>query len=180
VSVDAHRAAGGRQPGPRIALITVSDTRDRETDRNGAWLADQAEGLGATVECREIVPDEPNRILAALDTALDSSPDVVVFNGGTGIAPRDTTVDVVAARFGRELPGFGELFRLLSFEQIGSAAMMSRACAGIIEDVPCFCLPGSHGAVRLAWERLIAPELGHMMSERRRPGGPIRSPSETD
>lgn len=167
-------------PVVRIGLVTVSDTRDAESDRNGAWLAGAADVPGLVLVHKEIVRDDPGAISASLDRALAAGADLLVFNGGTGIAPRDTTVDVVAPRFRPELPGFGELFRMLSFAEIGSAAMLSRAAAGVVDGVPCFCLPGSHAAVQLAWTRLIAPEIGHLVSELRRPAGTITASNGTD
>ena len=110
---------------------------------------------------RRVVPDDPDAIGAALDEALAGAR-VVVTSGGTGAAPRDCTYEVVAQRFEKTLDGFGELFRMLSWEEVGAAAMLSRATAGVIGDRAVFVLPGSTGACRLALERLILPELGHL------------------
>jgi len=180
MSLDAHRARASTLGTFAFALVTVSDTRDASTDLNGPWLAREVEDQGGRVSFQCIVPDEAAEIDAALDRALSVGSQAVVFNGGTGFAPRDTTVDVVSRRFSAAMPGFGELFRLLSFQEIGSAAMLSRACAGIVEGAACFCIPGSHNAVRLAWDRLIGPEIGHLLAElARRPSVPTR-PEGTD
>lgn len=148
-----------------MALITVSDTRSASDDLNGRWLADAVIAIGARLVYADCVPDEPVDVVGALERALGAGARLVVFNGGTGVAPRDTTVDAIAPRLDRVLPGFGELFRLLSWEQIGSAAMLSRALSGIVGRSAVFCLPGSHKAVQLGWERLIAPEIRHILSE---------------
>lgn len=165
MSADTHRASGAALGTIPIALVTVSDTRTAETDVNGRYLADAAEAASARVVRRAVVPDEIPAVLAALDASLADGARVVLFNGGTGIASRDTTFDALSARFERGLPGFGELFRMLSWEQVGAAAMLSRAAAGVVGNAIVFCVPGSPKAVRLAWERLIAPELGHLVSE---------------
>lgn len=165
MSAPAHRAAGDALGEIPLALVTVSDTRTPDTDVNGRYLAEVAGDASARVVHQAIVPDEPERVGAALDDALRSGARAVLFNGGTGIAARDTTFDALSARFERTLPGFGELFRMLSWEQVGAAAMLSRAAAGVVGRVVVFCVPGSPKAVRLAWERLIAPELGHLVAE---------------
>ena len=160
----AHRRAAPRS-GP-TAVITVSDTRTLETDTGGQRVAELLEGAGHAIASREIVKDAPDEIAAALERALERA-DVgaVVLTGGTGIAPRDITPEAVAPLLEREIPGFGELFRMLSFEEIGSAALLSRAIAGLARGVVVFVLPGSRGAVSLAMERLILPELGHLAAE---------------
>jgi molybdenum cofactor biosynthesis protein B len=142
-----------------VAVVTVSDSRTPETDTNGIWLREQIEAAGHTAAGYLLIRDEPLAVECALD---ESRARVVIFNGGTGIAPRDTTYDVLSRRIERPIPGFGELFRMLSWEQVGAAAMLSRATAGVIAGRVVFSLPGSHAAVRLAWERLIAPELRHI------------------
>lgn len=147
-------------------VITVSDTRTPETDTGGRLLAEMLEGAGHRVVGREIVPDEPAAIRAALDAALGrDGVSAVLLTGGTGVAPRDVTPDSVAPRLDREIPGFGELFRALSYEEIGSAALLSRALAGIAEGRVVIVLPGSRGAIRLGMEKLVLPELGHLAAE---------------
>jgi len=148
------------------AVITVSDTRTLADDSGGALVCELLEGAGHRVAARELVKDAAAAIGGALDAAL-ASPDcaAVLLTGGTGIAPRDVTPEAVAPRLERHLPGFGELFRQLSFAEIGSAALVSRALAGIARGKPVFALPGSRAAIRLALERLILPELGHLVGE---------------
>ena len=153
-----HRLADRHGPVP-VAVVTVSDSRTPETDTNGIWLREQIEAAGHTPAGYLLIRDEPSEVERALDA---SRAQVVIFNGGTGIAPRDTTFDVLSRAIERPIPGFGELFRMLSWEQVGAAAMLSRATAGVVGGRVVFSLPGSHAAVRLAWERLIAPELRHI------------------
>ncbi len=147
-------------------VVTVSDTRTLETDTGGLLVAELLEGAGHSVADRVIVPDEPDAIASALDAALSRAGcQAVIFTGGTGVAPRDVTPDTIEPRLARLVPGFGELFRLLSYEDIGSAAILSRALAGISDGRVVFVLPGSRGAVRLAMEKLILPEIGHLAAE---------------
>lgn len=147
-------------------MITVSDTRTLADDSGGALVCELLEGGGHRVASREIVKDDVAAIRAALGSAL-ASPDcaAVILTGGTGVAPRDVTPEAVAALLETPLPGFGELFRQLSFAEIGAAAMVSRALAGLARGKPVFALPGSRAAVRLGLERLILPELGHLVGE---------------
>jgi molybdenum cofactor biosynthesis protein B len=148
------------------AVITVSDTRTLDTDTGGARVAELLEAGGHPVVVREIVKDEPAEISAML-SALLARDDVgaVILTGGTGVAPRDVTPEAVEPLLDRVVPGFGELFRALSYEQIGSAALLSRALAGLASGRVVFVLPGSRGAVELAMEKLILPELGHLAGE---------------
>lgn len=149
-----------------IAVITVSDTRTLETDTGGALVIEYLGGAGHTIASRVIVPDDGDAIQAALKDALAAEGiRAIILTGGTGVAPRDVTPDSVEPLLDRALPGFGELFRLLSFEEIGSAALLSRATAGLASGRVVFVIPGSRGAVRLAMERLILPELGHLAAE---------------
>jgi len=148
------------------AVITVSDTRTLETDTGGARVAELLGVDGHPVVSREIVADEPAEIAAALRAVLDRD-DVaaVIFTGGTGVAPRDVTPDAIEPLLDRVVPGFGELFRLLSYDEIGSAALLSRSLAGLASGRVVFVLPGSRGAVQLAMEKLVLPELGHLAAE---------------
>lgn len=147
----------------RVGVLTVSDTRTLETDGSGAEAAARLESGGHIVFARLVVPDEPETVRDTVSRWLDDPAcDAVVTTGGTGIAPRDRTYEAVAALIDRRLDGFGELFRALSFDEVGSAAMLSRAVAGIARGKPLFALPGSTAAVRLAMERLVVPELGHL------------------
>jgi molybdenum cofactor biosynthesis protein B len=164
VSVHAHRQAA--PAAVATGVITVSDTRTLETDTGGQCAADLLAGAGHPVPLREIVKDDAGQIAAAVRRAL-ARDDVraLVLTGGTGVAPRDVTPEAVAPLFERTLPGFGELFRALSFQEIGSAALLSRATAGIAAGKPVFVLPGSRAGVRLALEKLVLPELGHLAAE---------------
>jgi molybdenum cofactor biosynthesis protein B len=147
-------------------VITVSDSRTLETDTGGQLVTELLAAHGHRALSREIVRDEPAAIQAALRAALgQEGTDAIILTGGTGIAPRDVTPESVEPVLERIIPGFGELFRMLSFEEIGSAALLSRALAGLAGGRVVFVLPGSRGAVRLAMERLILPELGHLTAE---------------
>lgn len=159
-----HRAEAKRGPVP-VAIVTVSDSRTPETDVNGHYLREQVEAAGHRVAGYRLVPDEPVEVLRALDELAEGGARALLFNGGTGISPRDTTYDALSGRLEKELPGFGELFRMLSYDQVGAAAMLSRATAGVYRGCILFSTPGSPAAVRLAWEKLIAPELEHLVWE---------------
>ena len=159
-----HRKAAPQQV--PTAIVTVSDTRTLETDTGGALVAEMLAAAGQPVRERRIVPDEPEAIRAALQALLaDEESRALIFTGGTGIAPRDVTPDTLEPELERSIPGFGELFRALSYEEIGSAALLSRALAGLVRGRVVFVIPGSRGAVRLAMEKLILPELGHLAGE---------------
>jgi molybdenum cofactor biosynthesis protein B len=148
------------------AIVTVSDSRTLETDAGGALVEAMLGAAGQRVVGRRIVPDEPKAIRAALDQAVaDSDARAVIFTGGTGIAARDVTPETVEHELDRIIPGFGEIFRMLSYDDIGSAAFLSRALAGLKHGKVVFAIPGSPGAVRLAMEKLILPELGHLAGE---------------
>ncbi|UCF35990.1 MAG: MogA/MoaB family molybdenum cofactor biosynthesis protein [Acidobacteriota bacterium] len=146
-----------------IALVTVSDSRTRDTDVNGQYLAEQVAASGHKVVAYRIVPDEPDEIRSILEELAAPASQVILFNGGTGISKRDGTFEAISGRIEKVITGFGELFRMLSFEQVGSAAMLSRATAGIYRGTLVFATPGSPKAVQLAWERLILPELQHLV-----------------
>jgi molybdenum cofactor biosynthesis protein B len=148
-----------------FAIVTVSDTRTPETDTNGQYLRAEIEALGHPVAGYRIIKDEPDQVTAALDDFASGEARLILFNGGTGIAPRDTTYDVLSRKLEKQLTGFGELFRMLSWEQVGAAAMLSRATAGVYRNRVVFSTPGSNAAVRLAWEKLIQPELHHLAWE---------------
>jgi len=148
------------------AVITVSDTRTLETDTGGRCAAELLAAAGHPVAWREIVKDDAREIAAAVRRALAREDlRALVLTGGTGVAPRDVTPDAVTPLLERILPGFGELFRALSYQQIGSAALLSRALAGVASGKPVFVLPGSRAAVQLALEKLVLPELGHLVAE---------------
>jgi len=146
----------------RVGIITVSDTRTEADDTSGQRIRDALVDSGHEVAFYRIVKDEPDQI-AGLIAAPPSPAQVVITNGGTGLAPRDTTFEAVSGLIEREMPGFGEIFRTLSYEQIGAAAMLSRATAGIAGNCVVFCLPGSTKAVDLAMTKLIVPQLRHLV-----------------
>ncbi len=151
------------------AVITVSDTRTLETDKSGKIVQQLLDNANHQVKLYQIVKDEPNQIQAQLELLGESLEiDVLIFNGGTGIAPRDTTYDAIEKKLEKILPGFGELFRFLSYQEIGSRAMASRAVAGVYRGKLVFSLPGSSNAVRLGMEKLILPELNHLVSQLRK------------
>jgi len=166
-SAERHHAQAEAQTDPvlAIAVITASDTRTADDDVSGAWLCKAIAEAGHRLVVHLRCPDEREAIGAALDEAVDRGARAVLLTGGTGIARRDVTADVVEARIERALPGFGELFRMLSFHEVGAAAMLSRALAGTYRGAFVVALPGSTAAVRLAWERLLAPELRHVVWE---------------
>lgn len=150
----------------RCFILTVSDTRTESTDTSGRAIADLLTAAGHVVAGRAIVKDDADLVRGMLERQLARADvQAIVTTGGTGITSRDRTYEAVSGLLQKRLDGFGELFRMLSFEQIGSAAMMSRACAGITAGHIVVSLPGSEAAVRLAMERLVIPELGHMVQQ---------------
>jgi molybdenum cofactor biosynthesis protein B len=155
----------------RIFVITASDTRGEAEDESGAFLRAAIVEGGHAVAGYRVVRDEPAQIRAALDEAARAGADAIVVNGGTGIAARDRTYEAVVGLLEKRLDGFGELFRMLSHAEIGSAAMLSRAVAGVWGGRAVFSVPGSRAAVRLAWEKLIGPEVGHVVREIRKDAG---------
>ena len=164
MGVDEHRRQA-RQPVP-CAVVTVSDTRPEATDVSGRIMGELLERAGHTVGRYTIIKDEPDRIRELLqDLAREGRVQAVLLNGGTGISRRDTTYEALIQVLEKELEGFGELFRMLSYQEIGSAAMLSRAVAGTYRDLIVFSTPGAPAAVRLAMEKLILPELSHLVWE---------------
>jgi molybdenum cofactor biosynthesis protein B len=145
----------------KVGVITASDTRTPETDESGSLIRTMLQDAGHSVDYYAIVPDDSEKISAALVTNLENL-DAVIINGGTGITARDDTAEVVKSVLDKELEGFGELFRMLSFQEIGPAAMLSRAVAGVRHGKFVAALPGSPDACRLAMEKLLIPELGHI------------------
>jgi len=153
----------------RCFIVTVSDTRTEETDTSGRAIADLLAHAGHQVMGRVVVKDDAALVRNAVERQLASSDvDVIISTGGTGIAARDTTFEAIDALLEKRLPGFGELFRMLSYQEIGSAAMMSRATAGISAWHIVVALPGSEAAVRLAMEKLLLPEIGHLVQQARK------------
>lgn len=150
------------------AVVTVSDTRIPETDKSGQIIQQLLVGANHVVLAYAIIKDEPTQIQQQIQRLSESANlDVVIFNGGTGIAPRDTTYDAIEKLLEKTLPGFGELFRFLSYQEIGSRAIASRAVAGVYQNKLIFSLPGSSNAVRLGMEKLILPEIAHLVSQMR-------------
>jgi len=150
----------------RCFVLTVSDTRTADTDASGREIADLLSAAGHGVAGRTIVRDDPELVRDAITRQLASAEvQAIITTGGTGITSRDSTYEAVTAMMQKRLDGFGELFRMLSYEQIGSAAMMSRACAGLVAGRIVVVLPGSEAAVRLAMEKLVLPELGHLVQQ---------------
>jgi molybdenum cofactor biosynthesis protein B len=144
----------------RVAVLTISDSRTLETDTSGAYLVESIETAGHTLAGRTIVPDDAPEISACLQGWIaDPAVEVVVSTGGTGITGRDGTPEVVSELVTKEIPGFGELFRWLSFEEIGASTIQSRALAGLARTTLIFALPGSTNACRLAWTRILSPQL---------------------
>ncbi len=161
MGADQHRAAARRAA---CAVVTVSDTRTEATDTSGARIRDLLVEAGHRIVAYDIVPDEPERIRRRLEELLASDElDAVITNGGTGLAPRDTTYEVVAGLLEKRIDGFGELFRMLSYQEVGAAAMLSRAVAGSARGKLVASLPGSTAAVELAMTKLLVPELGHVV-----------------
>jgi molybdenum cofactor biosynthesis protein B len=159
-----HKAAAPRSI--RCFVLTVSDTRTQDTDTSGRAIAELLAAAGHTVSGQAIVKDDPDEVRRAVQQQLAAPDvDVIITTGGTGITSRDSTYEAIAALLEKRLDGFGELFRMLSYEQIGAAAMMSRACAGLAAGRIVVSLPGSENAVRLAMKKLIIPELGHLVQQ---------------
>jgi molybdenum cofactor biosynthesis protein B len=165
MSADEHRQKAGTQPVP-VAIVTVSDTRTPETDANRHYIEKRLTDLGHVAAAYRLIKDEPDQVADAL-TELAARDDVriILFNGGTGISPRDTTYDVVSRMLEKTLPGFGELFRMFSYQEVGAAAMFSRATAGVYRGTLVFSMPGSPNAVEVALEKLILPEINHLAWE---------------
>lgn len=167
VSVQEHKAQG--PVAVSCYILTVSDTRTPETDASGRAIRALLQDAGHSVTGHDIERDDPDLITARLRERLaDSETQVLISTGGTGISARDGTYEAVTALFEKRLDGFGEIFRMISFEEIGSAAILSRATAGTVGRKAIFALPGSEKAVRLAMTRLVIPELGHIVQQLRK------------
>lgn len=166
-SVQKHREASPERI--RLAVLTISDTRTPETDTGGNIIVDLMQAAGHEVAHREIVKDDAPRIKEILEGLVaDRGVDAVITTGGTGISARDTTYEVVARMIDKKLDGFGEVFRMLSYEEVGAATILSRAVAGAAGSKFIACLPGSTNAVRLAMEKLLVPEISHVVFELRK------------
>lgn len=164
LSTDQHRAEAPATV--TCAVLTISDTRTRDDDRSGQLIRQNLDWRGHEIAAYEIVPDDANQIREVLEGWIaDENIKAIVTNGGTGVSGRDVTYEAITGLFEKQLDGFGELFRMLSWEEIGAAAMLSRATAGVANRTAIFSTPGSSNAVRLAMEKLIGPELGHLVRE---------------
>ncbi len=165
-STQQHRDIAAKQGPVHVAIVTVSDTRTRENDTGGDLIEDRVTTAGHIIAFRAIVKDEPEQIGALLDKIVgETQARLVLFTGGTGIAPRDTTYDVISRKLEKHMPGFGELFRMLSFGEVGAAAMLSRATAGTYKGRVVMSMPGSPNAVQVAMDKLIMPEIQHLAWE---------------
>jgi molybdenum cofactor biosynthesis protein B len=147
-------------------ILTISDTRTEQTDTSGRAIAELLTAAGHRIAARAIVKDDADLVRGTIERHLAGADvQVIISTGGTGITSRDSTYEAVSGLLQKRLDGFGEIFRMLSFEQIGPAAIMSRACAGLVAGRIVISLPGSEAAVRLAMERLVIPELGHLVAQ---------------
>jgi molybdenum cofactor biosynthesis protein B len=165
--VAQHKAEAPRTL--RCAVVTVSDSRTLETDTGGAAVVELLAAAGHLAAARHIIPDEPRRMRALLtEVAARDDVDVILLTGGTGISRRDQTYETVQGMLTKEVPGYGELVRWLSYQEIGAAAMLSRAVGGLIGQKVVLTMPGSPAGVRLAMEKAILPELGHLVREARK------------
>ena len=161
-STSSHKSQADELGPLAVAVVTVSDSRTPETDINGHFLRESIEKADHRVAAYHLIEDEPDQVLAALEDCTGGDIQIVIFNGGTGISKRDRTFDVLNRKLEKPLPGFGELFRMLSYDQVGAASMLSRATAGVYRNTVVISTPGSPAAVKLAWEKLIAPEISHL------------------
>jgi molybdenum cofactor biosynthesis protein B len=164
-STEQHRRLAAEKGPLGVAIVTVSDSRTAETDTNRQFLEPAIEAAGHTVTAYRLIRDEPEQVAAVLEELAATGAQLLLWNGGTGISRRDTTYDVLSRKLEKVLPGFGELFRMLSYEQVGAAAMLSRAVAGTYKGKIVISTPGSPAAVRLAWEKLISTEMCHLAWE---------------
>ncbi len=163
-SVAEHRAEAPQAL--NLAVLTVSDTRTEANDTSGALIVELAEGAGHRIVERAIVPDEPDRMRPILESYRDRGDlHAALVTGGTGISPRDQTYETVSALLSKPIPGYGELFRMLSYDEIGPATILSRAVGGLMDRLVVLVMPGSRAAVQLAMNRIILPELPHLVRE---------------
>ena len=164
-SSSKHKALAAEHGPVKVAIVTVSDSRTPDTDTNAHYLRAQLDAAGHQVVVYHLIKDEPDQVAEVLEKVVESQAQIALFNGGTGFSKRDTTFDVLSRKLEKTMPGFGELFRMLSYEQVGASAMFSRATAGVYHGMVVISTPGSPAAVKLAWEKLIAPELQHLAWE---------------
>jgi len=164
---EEHQTQG--PPSARCAVITVSDTRTLQTDTGGQSVIDHLVAAGHSIIAREIIPDEPARMWALIQALQQRDDvDVILMTGGTGITSRDQTYETISGLLDKPLPGYGEIFRMLSYHDIGPAAILSRALGGLVGRKVLLTMPGSPAAVRLAMEKIIVPQLPHLLREARR------------
>lgn len=166
MSVRGHRRRAGKWIAS-CAVITTTDTRTEKTDESGRVARERLEKAGHRVVARDLVPNSETKIRAAIRRRLREGCDLVLVTGGTGAGPRDVSIQAAQSLFDREMPGFGEIFRFLSWEEVGSAAMLSRAALGLVNGSAVCVTPGSPKAVRLALDKLLIPELAHLLSQAR-------------
>jgi molybdopterin adenylyltransferase len=167
MSLESHRSES--RAALRFAVLTFSDTRDESSDRGGAFLVESIEAGGHSVVLRDLRTDDAEEIEAGVRAAVaHEEVDLVLTTGGTGVAPRDMAYDTLKRILDSEIPGFGELFRWLSYEEIGSATILSRAIGGLLRGKVVLALPGSPKALRLAMEKIVLNEAGHLVSQTRR------------
>ena len=147
----------------KVAVVTVSTSRNRDTDISGKTILEMTEEKNLETVFYEIVPDDPDKIKDTFFKAVDSA-NCIIFNGGTGLTHDDCTIEAIKPLFEKSIDGFGELFRMKSYEEIGTRSLLSRAAAGIFEGKAVFCIPGSTGAVKLAMKEIILPEIRHILT----------------
>ncbi len=164
-SSEKHKHIAAQRGPVSFAVVTVSDSRTPETDTNYHYLAQVIHQANHQCSVYRIIKDDPEMVEEVLNELAAHDVQIILFNGGTGISKRDTTYDVISRMLEKTLMGFGELFRMLSYQQVGSAAMFSRATAGVYHGKIIISIPGSPDAVKLAWEKLIAPEASHLAWE---------------
>jgi len=162
MSTEEHKKTAPRSV--TVGIVTVSSTRSLEDDQSGHWIREHAIEDGHTVVFHQVVPDDSTAIVETVQSVIrKKSPRVLLVTGGTGISPKDLTIEALGPLFSKVLAAFGPLFAQLSYEQIGSAALLSRSTAGVLQDTVVFCIPGSLKACQLACRKLIFPELGHLV-----------------
>ena len=162
MGIKTHRAKAPQKI--KLGILSISTTRTLENDKSGHWIAKRAKKEGHTIAFHQVVTDDLQIIRTAVENGIkEQQPQVIILTGGTGISPRDVTIEAVRPLFKKELSSFGPIFASLSYEQIDSAAILSRATAGTIEQTLLFCIPGSLKACKLACSTLIFPEIGHLV-----------------
>lgn len=167
MGVEDHKEAAAALGSFSAAVLTVSDSRTEATDESGRLLQELIQGAGHAIGAYRLIRNEPDAVRDAVQE-LSGQVDFIITTGGTGMSPRDLSIEACRPLFAKELEGFGDVFRMVSFQEIGSAAILSRATGGVVGRALVFCLPGSKAAVRLAAEKLILPEIKHLLSQVRK------------